>query len=210
MAKSNRRPAETIGAASAIAATARSGAGWLFRQAKHHDCVSDRTGVADCFRSVRHRRLFAGRGAYREGRRSIARARPDQNGSDQGAIRWRGGLQADDRNHSGSLVGGGRDSLSNSRASGELRFSMSPGQQASTALDIELTFSLQGMLAQFSRPAIVNDFTSFIIEQFTENLSRRLSPGDNKEATADGLSVSRLLRWQAVRFWRRLLGKSPG
>jgi carbon-monoxide dehydrogenase small subunit len=116
----------------------------------------------------------------------------------------------DDRNRSGSLVGGGRDSLSNSRASGELQLSMSSGQQDSTVLELELTFSLQGMLAQFSRPAIVNDFVSFVMEQFFENLSRHMqSPGGNKKATADGLSLSRLLRWQAVRVWRRLLGRSP-
>jgi aerobic carbon-monoxide dehydrogenase small subunit len=116
----------------------------------------------------------------------------------------------DDARRSGSVVGGGRDSLSNSRASGELQFRMSSGQLNSTLLEIDLTFALQGMLAQFSRPAIVNDFTSFVIEQFLENLSRRLqSPGDISEAPANGFSFSRLLRWQVVQLWRRLLRKSP-
>jgi aerobic carbon-monoxide dehydrogenase small subunit len=114
-------------------------------------------------------------------------------------------------NKTGSVIGGGRDSLSNSRASGELQFKMSPGKQESTVLDIQLTFTLQGMLAQFSRPAIVNDFANFIIEQFSENLARRLqSPGNDSKISADGLSLSSLLRWQAARLWRRLLRKSGG
>jgi aerobic carbon-monoxide dehydrogenase small subunit len=116
----------------------------------------------------------------------------------------------DDLTKSGSLVGGGRDSLSNSRASGELQFRMSPAQENLTALEIDLKFSLQGMLAQFSRPTIVNDFTSFIIEQFLENLSHRLrSPGAATKIPAASLSFISLVRWQAVHFWRRLVGRSP-
>jgi carbon-monoxide dehydrogenase small subunit len=115
----------------------------------------------------------------------------------------------DERTRSGSLIGGGRDSLSNSRASGELHFRMSPVQRDATALDIDLTFSLQGMLAQFSRPAIVNDFTSFIIERFLENLSFRLkSPGAATKVPATSLTFLSLARWQSVRLWRRLMHKS--
>jgi hypothetical protein len=49
-----------------------------------------------------------------------------------------------------------------------------PDGKNSTVLDINLTFTLQGMLAQFSRPAGGKDFASFIIEEFGEKLSRRL------------------------------------
>jgi aerobic carbon-monoxide dehydrogenase small subunit len=116
----------------------------------------------------------------------------------------------DDSKKSGSVVGGGRDSLSNSRASGELQFRMSSGQLNSTLLEIDLAFALQGMLAQFSRPALVNDFASFIIEQFSENLSHRLqNPGGISEASASSFNFGRLLRWQAVQLWRRLLRKPP-
>jgi carbon-monoxide dehydrogenase small subunit len=115
----------------------------------------------------------------------------------------------DERTRSGSLIGGGRDTLSNSRASGELHFRMSPAQQDATALDIDLVFSLQGMLAQFSRPAIVNDFTSFIIERFLKNLSYRLkTPGAAAKIPATSLSFMSLVRWQAVQLWRRLTRKS--
>jgi aerobic carbon-monoxide dehydrogenase small subunit len=115
----------------------------------------------------------------------------------------------EDRTKSGSMVGGGRDSLSNSRASGELQFRMSSAQQNSTALEINLTFSLQGMLAQFSRPAIVNDFTSFIIEQFLENLSHRLQdPSNIAKVPVVALSFSSLVRWRAAKFWKRLTRKS--
>ena len=115
----------------------------------------------------------------------------------------------DQLNKTGAVIGGGRDSLSNSRASGELQFRMSSGQQHSTVLDINLTSTLQGILAQFSRPAIVNDFASFIIEEFCEKLSRRLQ-NSGKNGAADGLRLSRLPRRQAIRLWRRLLRKSPG
>jgi aerobic carbon-monoxide dehydrogenase small subunit len=75
-------------------------------------------------------------------------------------------------------------------------------------LDIELTFTLQGVLAQFSRPAIVNDFTSFIMEWFLENLSYRLkNPGEAIEVAAASLTVMSMVRWQAVQLWRRLVRK---
>jgi carbon-monoxide dehydrogenase small subunit len=95
--------------------------------------------------------------------------------------------------------------FSNSRAPGELQFRMSSGRQNSTVLDINLAFTLHGTLAQFSRPAVVNDFASFIIEEFCEKLSRRLQ-SSGKNGAADG----RPRRWQAIRLWRRLLRKSPG
>jgi aerobic carbon-monoxide dehydrogenase small subunit len=86
---------------------------------------------------------------------------------------------------------------------------MSSGRQNSTVLDINLAFTLHGTLAQFSRPAVVNDFASFIIEEFCEKLSRRLQ-SSGKNGAVGGLRLGRLRRWQAIRLWRRLLRKSPG
>ena len=107
---------------------------------------------------------------------------------------------------SGSVVGAGRDSLSNSRASGELLFSVSPGLEKSTVVEVQLNFSLQGMLAQFSRPAIVQDFSAFLMDQFAENLARHMTGQvASNGATQQALTAGSLLRWKLARIWSGLI-----
>ncbi|HEY4444509.1 MAG TPA: 2Fe-2S iron-sulfur cluster-binding protein [Steroidobacteraceae bacterium] len=109
----------------------------------------------------------------------------------------------DDATKTGMLVGGGRDSLSNSRASGKLRFALMPVADDETQVDVTFSFSLQGLLAQFSRPALVRDFTGFMIEQFATNVSSRLRGETSAPAAVNRMSGIAFLRWWLRRLWRR-------
>lgn len=113
----------------------------------------------------------------------------------------------DDAAKTGSVVGGGRDTLSNSRIEGHMTFMAKAPEPASKQLDVELVFSLQGLLAQFSRPAIVNDFTAYMIAQFTENLARR-TKGDGASAVASSNAMDgfKMFRWWLGCVFRRILG----
>ena len=63
---------------------------------------------------------------------------------------------------------------------------------------------LQGLLAQFSRPSLVQDFTGFMIEQFATNVSARLKGQTSGGAVAvNRMSVIAFVRWWLRRLWRR-------
>jgi aerobic carbon-monoxide dehydrogenase small subunit len=110
----------------------------------------------------------------------------------------------DDAAKTGTIVGGGKDSLSNSRANGSLRFVLAAVTDSETQVDVTLAFSLQGLLAQFSRPSLVQDFTGFMIEQFATNVSARLKGGTSGGAVAvSRMSVTAFVRWWLRRLWRR-------
>jgi aerobic carbon-monoxide dehydrogenase small subunit len=80
----------------------------------------------------------------------------------------------DEATRSGAVVGGGKDTLSGSRADGRLTFKLMANDQRSTQVDVKLDFALLGPLAQFSRAALVRDFTSYIISLFAKNISGML------------------------------------
>ena len=106
------------------------------------------------------------------------------------------------RDHSGKrgmLVGSGRDRLSNSRVQGRLSFALVEVDPVSTRVEVRLEFALAGPLAQFSRPALVEDFTSFVLEQFADNLSQTLA--------GRSVPARRRLKLGSVLLWglRRLL-----
>ena len=107
----------------------------------------------------------------------------------------------DDAAKRGSLVGGGRDTLSNSRADGRLRVALTAPDAQTTQVDVELVFALQGVLAQFSRPAIVRDFTGFMIETFARNLSLALDGTPGVPTAKLGLGT---MAWW---WFKRLVGR---
>lgn len=110
----------------------------------------------------------------------------------------------DDAKKAGSVEGSGIDSLSNSRANGSLEFALSPESEKMTSVDLVLSFTLQGMLAQFSRPALVRDFVGFMVGQFAQNLSRAL------EAQGAGTTFAKaesLTFWQLAHWWVKRLFK---
>ena len=110
----------------------------------------------------------------------------------------------DDATKTGMVAGSGKDSLSNSRASGRLRFILTPVTDRETQVDVTFSFSLQGLLAQFSRPSLVQDFTGFMIEQFAANVSSRLRGEiSGGAAGARRMNAFAFVRWWLRKLWRR-------
>lgn len=102
---------------------------------------------------------------------------------------------------SGCVVGGGKDTLSGSRADGRLTFALTAKDAKSTQVEVKLDFALLGPLAQFSRPALVRDFTGYIIGLFAENVSRTLDGGGTP--THQSLSAGSIMWWWVCRLFRR-------
>ena len=83
-------------------------------------------------------------------------------------------LERDDAAMQAVFRGAGQDSLSQSRANGDITYrlqALSPGE---TQVDVNLLYSLQGPLAQFSRSGLVQDFVRRMIADFGNNVTARL------------------------------------
>ena len=106
----------------------------------------------------------------------------------------------------GVIRGAGHDRPSGSRTRGEVSYRLSPenaGRDTRVAVVVEYT--LQGMLAQFSRTALVQDLGRRLVGEFAENLNRRFDDGGTAMAAASApLSVGRLI-WERVRARLRKL-----
>lgn len=84
-----------------------------------------------------------------------------------------GDIAYDDANFSGVIRGQGLDRKNNSRAKGEVAYSLAPAGSG-TRVDVSVDFTLTGALAQFSRGAIVQDLASRLTAEFAKNLEARL------------------------------------
>jgi carbon-monoxide dehydrogenase small subunit len=111
----------------------------------------------------------------------------------------------DDQGHVGTLEGAGQDRLSGSRVRGALEFRLEASSQASTRIDTVLRFTVQGMLAQFSRSSIAREFTARILNQFAGRVSAALTgtPAAEQPASSSGLGLLSLLRWWLASLFRR-------
>ncbi|MEM5277291.1 2Fe-2S iron-sulfur cluster-binding protein [Cupriavidus taiwanensis] len=85
-------------------------------------------------------------------------------------------LQRDDANKRGVLKGAGQDSLSNSKAAGDIAYALKALSAGETEVEVDLQYSLQGPLAQFSRSGLVRDFVRRMIADFGKAVSRRMDP----------------------------------
>ncbi|TDF64811.1 2Fe-2S iron-sulfur cluster-binding protein [Cupriavidus sp. L7L] len=85
-------------------------------------------------------------------------------------------LQRDDANKRGVLKGAGQDSLSNSKAAGDIAYQLRALSAGGTEVAVDLQYSLQGPLAQFSRSGLVRDFVRRMIADFGKSVSRRMDP----------------------------------
>ncbi|MCY1227314.1 4-hydroxybenzoyl-CoA reductase, gamma subunit [compost metagenome] len=85
-------------------------------------------------------------------------------------------LQRDDANKRGVLKGAGQDSLSNSKAAGDIAYQLKALSAGETEVAVDLQYSLQGPLAQFSRSGLVRDFVRRMIADFGRSVSRRMDP----------------------------------
>jgi carbon-monoxide dehydrogenase small subunit len=88
-------------------------------------------------------------------------------------------LERDDAAQTAVFRGAGQDTLSQSRANGDITYRLTALDSSRTRVDVELLYSLQGPLAQFSRSGLVQDFVRRMIADFGRNVTARLQrPAD--------------------------------
>jgi aerobic carbon-monoxide dehydrogenase small subunit len=87
-------------------------------------------------------------------------------------------ITRDEAAHSGAIVGSGRDTRTNSAARGIVAYSVKPHEGgAGSCVDVDVGYTLTGMLAQFGRSGLVQDIASRLTAVFAQNLEARLSSG---------------------------------
>ena len=80
----------------------------------------------------------------------------------------------DDARRSGTIQGKGRDGKSGSGATGEIEYTVR-GEGSGARVDVAISFSLSGPLAQFGRSGLVRDFVARMISVFAANMQEALS-----------------------------------
>jgi aerobic carbon-monoxide dehydrogenase small subunit len=99
------------------------------------------------------------------------------------------------------ITGKGGDRKSGSNASGEvayrLRQDAGPRGEEVTRVEVELSYSLTGPLAQFSRSSLVRDLVSRVGESFAQNLDAKLLAPEGAEMAPARLSVASLI-WRVA------------
>jgi aerobic carbon-monoxide dehydrogenase small subunit len=93
-------------------------------------------------------------------------------------------IERDASTMSGRIVGTGNDQRSRSSTQGEIRYRLVPiDAGAATRVELAIGYSLQGMLAQIAREALVRGLASRLTAEFARNLEQQLS------GAADGAPV---------------------
>ena len=88
-------------------------------------------------------------------------------------------IERDELKRSATLRGTGQDSLSQSRATGDVRYQLMALEVARTQVSVDLTYTLQGPLAQFSRSGLVQEFVRRMVADFGKNVTQRLQDPDD-------------------------------
>lgn len=91
-------------------------------------------------------------------------------------------LERDDARFAAVLKGSGQDTLSKSRTQGDVHYRVLPREGSGTRVEVDLAYSLQGPLAQFSRSGLVKDFVGRLIHEFGRNVERRMDPARDASA----------------------------
>ena len=101
------------------------------------------------------------------------------------------------------LKGTGQDSVSQSRATGDVRYQLEALSTSSTRVAVELLYTLQGPLAQFSRSGLVQEFVRRMVADFGKNVSQRLGQPDALEApqaeAINPVGVMFSILWQKIK-----------
>lgn len=82
----------------------------------------------------------------------------------------------DQATHSGTVRGSGGDSGTRSRAEGQIDFRLTGKEDGGSRLQIDMTYKLNGALAQFGRPRIVAAIVDRLLSMFVSNLTARAEP----------------------------------
>ncbi|CAO3458090.1 hypothetical protein [Azospirillum argentinense] len=90
------------------------------------------------------------------------------------AFAGEGTLTMDEATHTGVIHGQGTDPKNNSRAKADVTFAVLE-EGAGTRIDLTVDFTLTGVLAQFSRGAIVQEIANRLTAEFARNLEAKLA-----------------------------------
>jgi carbon-monoxide dehydrogenase small subunit len=110
-------------------------------------------------------------------------------------------LERDDAGRVGMLRGAGVDTISQSRAKGDIGYrvvGLEDGQR--TRVEISLDHMLQGSMAQFSRSGLVKDFVSRMIADFGRNLAARMGGAETSTMPSQATNLFKL-------FWSVLFAR---
>lgn len=115
-------------------------------------------------------------------------------------------LERNDVSRSAVLRGSGLDSLSQSRANGDVAYQLTELKGEVTRVDVDLLYSLQGPLAQFSRSGLVKDFVGRLIQEFGKNVASRMDPRRAGDAPLqpeklNAISLGLSILWMRIRRW---------
>ncbi|QQX88081.1 2Fe-2S iron-sulfur cluster binding domain-containing protein [Cupriavidus necator] len=115
-------------------------------------------------------------------------------------------LQRDDALKRGVLKGAGQDSLSNSKAAGDIAYQLKALSAHETEVAVDLQYSLQGPLAQFSRSGLVRDFVRRMIADFGKSVARRMDPTlsdaeRNQAVRLNPVAIFFGVLWERVKRW---------
>ncbi len=111
-------------------------------------------------------------------------------------------LERDEARRRAVLRGAGQDSLSRSRAQGDIAYALEALGPQRTRVAVDMRYSLQGPLAQFSRSGLVKDFVRRLVADFGRQVEARMGGAAAPASTPVqplrsllGLLLDRLRRW---------------
>jgi aerobic carbon-monoxide dehydrogenase small subunit len=124
-------------------------------------------------------------------------------------------ITRDEAAHRGAIVGSGRDTRSNSATRGIVAYSVKPDEGgAGSRVDVDVGYTLTGMLAQFGRSGLVQDIAGRLTAAFAQNLETRLSAGSDGAAAPPlvrelnaGSLITTVVLGRAKDFIRRIFGR---
>src|SRR4051812_26140436 len=100
-------------------------------------------------------------------------------------------LERDEAAKRGAIRGNGTDSLSGSRARGDISYQLFDAGAGRTKVAVAIDYSLQGPLAQFSRGGLVREFVKKMVADFAANLNARLgAPAGTAPAVAPVMTIN--------------------
>lgn len=84
-------------------------------------------------------------------------------------------MERDAATRSGRILGGGIDARGRSTARGEIRYRVVTAQGGTASVELEVGYTLTGVLGQFGRPGLVRDLANRLTADFVRNLELQLS-----------------------------------
>jgi carbon-monoxide dehydrogenase small subunit len=111
-------------------------------------------------------------------------------------------LERHDQNQRAVLRGAGQDGLSRSRAQGDIAYQLVALGPQRTRVDVDMLYTLQGPLAQFSRSGLVKDFVRRLVADFGRQVEARM--GGAGAAPPQASAAMDPLRSLLALLWDRL------